>query len=40
MTPEQMCAFMAERGIAGECTPEKDATYRFLGRVSKERPAA
>ncbi len=40
MTPEQMCAFMAAHDITGECTPEKDASYRFLGRVSKERPAA
>ena len=40
LTPDQMCAFMAEHGINGECTPEKDASYRFLGRVSKERPAA
>mgnify|MGYP001080723277 FL=1 len=40
MTPEQMCAFMAERGIPGECVAEKGASYRFLGRVSKDRPAA
>ena len=40
MTPERMCAFMAERGIAGECEPLEKASYRFLGRVHKDRPAA
>lgn len=40
MTPEQMCAFMAENGIRGECAPEKGVSYRFLGTVEKERPAA
>lgn len=40
MTPEQMCAFMAERGISGECEPLEKASYRFLGRVGKDRPAA
>ena len=38
MTPEQMCAFMAEHGISGECEPLRKADYRFLGRVDK--PAA
>jgi hypothetical protein len=40
MTPEQMCAFMAERGIPGQCTAEQGASYRFLGRVEKDLPAA
>ena len=35
MTPEQMCAFMAERGINGECEPLRKADYRFLGTVRK-----
>ena len=35
MTPEQMCAFMAERGINGECEPLRKADYRFLGTISK-----
>ncbi len=35
MTPEQMCAFMAARGIEGECEPLRKADYRFLGRVEK-----
>ncbi|MBF4510484.1 MAG: methyltransferase domain-containing protein [Aeromicrobium sp.] len=40
MTPEQMCTFMASRGIPGECTPEAGASYRFLGRVEKDLTAA
>ncbi|MDP2182681.1 MAG: class I SAM-dependent methyltransferase [Actinomycetota bacterium] len=32
-TPEGMCAFMAEAGIDGECTRERGASYRFVGRV-------
>jgi len=40
MTPEAICAFMAARGIEGECEPLEKASYRFLGRVSKDRPAA
>lgn len=40
MTPVQMCAFMAARGIPGECVAERGASYRFLGRVDKEWPAA
>ena len=40
MTPEQMCVFMAARGIPGECVPELGASYRFLGTVDKEWPAA
>lgn len=35
MTPDQMCAFMAEHGIAGECEPLRKADYRFLGTVRK-----
>ena len=35
LTPEQMCAFMAARGIEGECEPLKKADYRFLGVVKK-----
>lgn len=35
MTPDQMCAFMAEHGIDGECKPLEKASYRFLGRVTK-----
>lgn len=40
MTPEAMCAFMAAHGISGECEPLVKASYRFLGRVCKDRPAA
>jgi demethylmenaquinone methyltransferase/2-methoxy-6-polyprenyl-1,4-benzoquinol methylase len=40
MMPEQMCAFMAERGIEGRCEPLRKADYRFLGTVRKQRPAA
>jgi hypothetical protein len=40
MAPEEMCAFMAGHGIAGECKPLVKASYRFLGRVRKDRPAA
>lgn len=40
MTPDEMCAFMAERGINGRCEPLDRADYRFLGTVRKERPAA
>jgi demethylmenaquinone methyltransferase/2-methoxy-6-polyprenyl-1,4-benzoquinol methylase len=40
MTPEQMCAFMAAHGIPGECVAEQGASYRFLGTVKKEWPAA
>ncbi|HEY3318318.1 MAG TPA: methyltransferase domain-containing protein [Coriobacteriia bacterium] len=32
-TPEEMCAFMAERGIEGECEPQRGVSYRFLGTV-------
>lgn len=39
MTPEAMCAFMAAHGISGECEPLVKASYRFLGRVCKDRPA-
>jgi demethylmenaquinone methyltransferase/2-methoxy-6-polyprenyl-1,4-benzoquinol methylase len=40
MTPEEMCAFMAERDIEGRCEPLRKAGYRFLGTVRKQRPAA
>lgn len=40
MTPEQMCAFMAARDIAGECVAERGASYRFLGTVDKPSSAA
>lgn len=40
MTPEQMCSFMAARGIPGECVAERGASYRFLGTVEKAWPAA
>ena len=40
MTPDEMCTFMAARGIPGQCAPERGATYRFLGAVDKDRPAA
>ena len=33
MTPEQMCAFMADHGIDGECEPLVKASFRFLGTV-------
>lgn len=39
MTPEQMCAFMAQRGIHGECEPLRKADYRFLGTIRKSRSA-
>lgn len=32
-TPEQMCSFMAEVGIDGECTRERGVSYRFVGTV-------
>jgi demethylmenaquinone methyltransferase/2-methoxy-6-polyprenyl-1,4-benzoquinol methylase len=32
-TPEQMCAFMAEHGIVGECAWIRGVTYRFTGHV-------
>lgn len=35
MTPDEMCKFMAAHDISGECTPEKGASYRFLGHVEK-----
>lgn len=40
MAPEEMCAFMAERGIEGGCEPLRKAGYRFLGTVKKQRQAA
>lgn len=32
-TPEQMCEFMSEHGIAGSCTPMRGVSYRFVGMV-------
>lgn len=32
-TPEQMCAFMSDHGVNGECTKMGGAGYRFVGRV-------
>jgi demethylmenaquinone methyltransferase/2-methoxy-6-polyprenyl-1,4-benzoquinol methylase len=32
-TPAEMCAFMAEHGIEGRCTPMSGVTYRFVGAV-------
>ncbi len=40
MSPDEMCAFMAAQGVAGTCSPGEGATYRFLGRVEKDAPAA
>lgn len=33
MTPQQMCAFMAEHGIDGECERTSGVNYRFTGAV-------
>ncbi|MFU8891468.1 MAG: class I SAM-dependent methyltransferase [Anaerosomatales bacterium] len=30
-TPDGMCAFFAEHGIDGQCTPMKGPSYRFTG---------
>lgn len=40
MTPDAMCAFMAQHGIEGACTKEEGASYRFLGVVEKPGVAA
>lgn len=32
--PAELCAFMAEHGIAGECTAERGVTYRYVGEVA------
>lgn len=32
-TPDGLCAFMAEHGIEGRCTPMGGATYRYVGTV-------
>lgn len=40
MTPEEMCTFMAEHGIEGECEPLRKADYRFTGTVRKSPPVA
>lgn len=33
LTPDRMCAFMAERGILGHCRSLRGADYYFLGTV-------
>lgn len=33
LTPDQMCAFMAEHGIQGQCASMRGASYRFVGTV-------
>jgi len=38
-TTEGMCAFMAERGITGECERLMGASYRFLGTLVKPSEA-
>ncbi|MRR12081.1 class I SAM-dependent methyltransferase [bacterium] len=35
MTPRQMCSFMSEHGIEGECATDKGASYHFVGCVQK-----
>jgi hypothetical protein len=40
MAPDEMCAFMAERGITGECEPLAPGSYRFVGTVMKPKDAA
>ena len=32
-TPEEMCAFMAEHGVEGDCESIKGPSYRFTGTV-------
>jgi ubiquinone/menaquinone biosynthesis C-methylase UbiE len=32
-TPDQLCAFMAEHGIAGTCEPLSGVSYRYTGTV-------
>ena len=39
-TTEGMCAFMAARGVNGECQRLRGASYRFLGTVVKPEDAA
>lgn len=33
-TPEEMCAFMSEHGIEGDCATIRGVSYRFVGRVA------
>lgn len=40
MTPDGICAFMAEREIVGECESLARSSYRFTGTVEKPAPAA
>lgn len=37
MTPQEMCAFMSDQGIEGECSRDKGASYHFVGCVQKRR---
>lgn len=39
-TPAEMCAYMAERYIEGECESISATAYRFTGTVKKPWPAA
>jgi len=39
-TPPEMCAFMKEREIEGDCEHVSPTAYRFLGTVKKPWPAA
>jgi demethylmenaquinone methyltransferase/2-methoxy-6-polyprenyl-1,4-benzoquinol methylase len=39
LTSQEMCAFMAEHGVEGECTPLRNSEHRFLGRVEKAMTA-
>lgn len=34
-TPQQLCAYMAERGLPGNCARTRGLGYRFLGEVAK-----
>jgi len=38
-TPAEMCAFMAEHGIAGECEPVSGAAYLYRGVVQERQGA-
>jgi ubiquinone/menaquinone biosynthesis C-methylase UbiE len=37
-SPDQLCAFMAEHGIAGTCEPLSGVSYRYTGTVESEEP--
>lgn len=34
-TPDQMCEFMSENGVAGTCAPIRGVSYRFVGMVRR-----